>query len=171
VGVRKLGAEFLHLLRPLPEGASLPPPLPPAAAQGDRGSASRHPWPAPPPRLQGPCGSPSPTPGFPQTGRCPAHCRLLPPPRVRAPPRWPGCVPPQASSATGNGPLVKRSCLIFLAHSLLVPTPCNDTGVNRAPGTIIIGVERREAPGGAAAADRSAAQSVPGEEPLGPTRV
>ena len=48
---------WVSALRPLPEGASLPPPLPPAAAQGDGGSATRHPWPAPPPRLQGPCGS------------------------------------------------------------------------------------------------------------------
>lgn len=98
---------------------------------------------------------------------CLAHCRLLPPALSEGSSQVARCVPPQPGSATGDGPLVKRSCLIFLAHSLLVPTPCNDTGVNRAPGTIIIGAERREAPGGAAAADRSAAQSVPGEEPLG----
>ena len=70
--------------------------------------------------------------------------------------------------AAGDGPLVKRSCLIFLAQSLLVPTPCNDTGVNRTPGTIIIGVERQESPVGVAAADGSTAWPVPGEEPLQP---
>lgn len=53
---------------------------------------------------------------------------------------------------TGDGPLVKVSRLIFLAQSLLVPTLRNDTGVNRAPGTIFIGVERQESPGGVAAA-------------------
>lgn len=68
--------------------------------------------------------------------------------------------------ARGDGPLVKCCCLIFLAQTPLVPTPCNDTGVNRAPGTIITGVERQESPGGAAAAGVSPASSVPREEPL-----
>lgn len=60
------------------------------------------------------------------------------------------CHAPSAGLSTEpeDGPLVKCRCLIFLAQTLLAPTPCNDTGVNRAPGTIIIRVERQESPGG-----------------------